>query len=71
MCVALGQSPVDSRVGRTELEDPTEVCHDVRVEPELQPINGESMSNATANTSQGAHLDSDDDSCEWLLGWPF
>ena len=35
----------------------TEVCHDVRVEPELQPIDGESMSNATANTSQGARLD--------------
>ena len=35
----------------------TKVCHDVRVEPELQPIDGQSMSNATANTSQGARLD--------------
>ena len=35
----------------------TEVCHDVTVEPELQPIDGESMSNTTANSSQGARLD--------------
>ena len=35
----------------------TEVCHDVTVEPELQPIDGESMSNTTANSSQGACLD--------------
>ena len=28
----------------------TEVCHDVRVEPELQPLTGESLTNATANT---------------------
>ena len=35
----------------------TEVCHDVRVEPDLQPIEGEMMSNTTANTSQGARLD--------------
>lgn len=35
----------------------TEVCHDVRIEPELQPLEGESMSYATANTSQGARLD--------------
>ena len=35
----------------------TEVCHDVRVEPELQSIEGESMTNATPNTSQGARLD--------------
>ena len=34
----------------------TEVCHDVRVEPELQPIDGESMSSPTANISQGACL---------------
>ena len=35
----------------------TEVCHNVSVELELQPIDGESMSNTTANSSQGAHLD--------------
>ena len=35
----------------------TEVCHDVRVEPDLQPITHETMSAATANTSDGARLD--------------
>ena len=35
----------------------TEVCHDVRVEPVLQPITHETMSAATANTSDGARLD--------------
>ena len=35
----------------------TEVCHDVQVEPELQPLTGESLTNATANTQDGARLD--------------
>ena len=35
----------------------TEVCHDVRVEPDLQPITDETMTAATANTSDGARLD--------------
>ena len=35
----------------------TEVCHDVRVEPDLQPITHETMYAATANTSDGARLD--------------
>ena len=35
----------------------TEVCHDVRVEPDLQPITHETMSAATANTSDEARLD--------------
>ncbi len=35
----------------------TEVCHDVRVEPDLQPITNETLSAATANTSEGARLD--------------
>ncbi len=38
----------------------TEVCHDVRVEPDLHPItkiNKETLSATTANTSEGARLD--------------
>ena len=35
----------------------TEVCHDVCVEPTLQPITGETFSNATANSDEGARLD--------------
>ena len=35
----------------------TEVCHDVQIEPELQPLTGESLTNATANTHDGARLD--------------
>ena len=35
----------------------TEVCHDVRVEPDLQPITDETITAATANTSDGAQLD--------------
>ena len=35
----------------------TEVCHDVYVEPDLQPLMGEQLVNATANTQDGARLD--------------
>ena len=35
----------------------TEVCKDVRVEPELQPVTHEVLSGATANTQDGARLD--------------
>ena len=35
----------------------TEVCHDVRTEPDLQPLSNEIMSAATSNTSTGARLD--------------
>ncbi len=35
----------------------TEVCHDVRVELDLQPITNETLSAATANTLEGARLD--------------
>ena len=35
----------------------TEVCHDVMVEPYLQPLTGEVMANATSNSSEGARLD--------------
>ena len=35
----------------------SEVCHDVHVEPILQPITGETFSNTTANSEDGARLD--------------
>jgi hypothetical protein len=35
----------------------TEVCSDVCVEPELQPITGEVLSGATSNAQDGARLD--------------
>ena len=35
----------------------TEVCHDVRSEPELQPLSGEAMAEATSNITDGARLD--------------
>lgn len=35
----------------------TEVCHNVKVEPNLQPITQETMSTATTNTFDGAQLD--------------
>ncbi len=35
----------------------TEVCHDVRIEPVLQPLTGEILSGASAITSDGARLD--------------
>ena len=35
----------------------TEVCHDVCIEPELQPVTGEVLSGATANSQDGARLD--------------
>ena len=34
-----------------------EVCHDVRVEPQLLPITGEDLKEATANKSSEARLD--------------
>ena len=35
----------------------SEVCHDVAVEPHLQPLEGETFSHATANSQEGARLD--------------
>ena len=35
----------------------TEVCHNVCVEPELQPLTGEEMLHKTANVEEGARLD--------------
>ena len=35
----------------------TEVCHEVSVEPDLQPITGESFNGASANIQDGARLD--------------
>ena len=36
----------------------TEVCHQVQVEPELQPVsNPDTFSHATANSQEGARLD--------------
>ena len=35
----------------------TEVCHDVRVKPDLQPVTGEMMTGSTSNTNDGARLD--------------
>ena len=46
----------------------TDVCHDVKVEPDLQPLNNEAFHHKTANSemprwSPIRHLS------EWLLGW--
>ena len=35
----------------------TEVCHNVCIEPKLQPLTGEQLHNTTANTQDGARLD--------------
>ena len=35
----------------------TEVCHDVVIEPDLQPLTGEVMARVSANTTNGARLD--------------
>ena len=35
----------------------SEVCHDVCVEPNLQPLTGEQLSYATSNKQEGARLD--------------
>ena len=35
----------------------TEVCHDVRIEPDLQPVTGEGMTASSTNTNDGARLD--------------
>ena len=34
-----------------------ETCHNIRVEPHLQPLTGETMAHKTANTDPGARLD--------------
>ena len=54
----------------------SEVCNDVRVEPELQELTTEELSGRTANTTNGARLDitingfwEGDSSCPfWTLG---
>ena len=48
-------------IRHNELKDFTtkimsEVCHDVRLEPHLQPLTGESFTLATANTEDAARL---------------
>ena len=35
----------------------TEVCHDVVIEPDLQPLTGEVLARASSNTADGARLD--------------
>jgi len=35
----------------------TNVCKDVRVEPDLTPVTNESLSHASANSTNGARLD--------------
>ena len=35
----------------------SEVCHDVLIEPHLQPITAEMLAGASANTEDGARLD--------------
>ena len=35
----------------------TKVCHDVKTEPDLQPLTGETLSHISANSSDGAGLD--------------
>ena len=35
----------------------TEVCHDVVIEPDLQPLTGEILTRASSNTADGARLD--------------
>ena len=36
---------------------PTKVCHDVFIEPHLQPITGELMAHRTANTDDQSRID--------------
>ena len=35
----------------------TEICHDVKTEPDLQPLTGETMTRSTSITADGARLD--------------
>ena len=35
----------------------TEVCNDVQLEPDLQPLTGEQLTYTTANVEDGARLD--------------
>ena len=35
----------------------TDLCHDLSIEPHLQPITGETFTHASANIQDGAHLD--------------
>ena len=44
----------------------TDVCHDVKVEPDLQPLNNEAFYHKTANIQDGARLDIS--ASEWLWG---
>ena len=37
--------------------DLTEVCNDVYIEPELQPLTGEALTGATSNAQDGTRLD--------------
>ena len=43
----------------------TEVCNDVCLEPELQPVTSEPLAGATANCQDGGWLELS----EWCMGW--
>jgi len=43
----------------------SETCHDVSTEPSLQPLSGESLSLASANTESGVHLDIKESGCQY------
>ena len=43
----------------------TEVCHDVCIEPGLQPVSNGTLTGTSANCQDGARLDSS----KWILGW--
>ena len=46
----------------------TEVCHDVLVEPNLQPLTGEVLAHRISNVSEGARLDVSVNGF-WAMGW--
>ena len=59
LCCPTGAFPI---VRHDELQDLTadllsEVCHDVCIEPHLQPLTGESLSYSTTNTEENVRLD--------------
>ena len=52
-----GSLPLDNEIRDLTANLLTEVCNDVCIEPDLQPITGEVLAGASSNAQGGARLD--------------
>ena len=54
-------------ITRSEIYPLTQVCSDVCIEPEIQPLTGKVLSDATSNAQDGVRLDIAANGCSLLV----